>query len=87
MNKTVTNIVIKNYQEFTEEIEIAGEISVNRAIIAKEIEAVVQVEGEQEFSLGFSLMRDNPIFEYGSPRRMVQKFLLDNFKFNIELQS
>jgi hypothetical protein len=85
MNKTVTNIVIKNYQEFTEEVQVEG-VSVNHVVIAKEVEAIVQIEGEEAFSLGFSVMRNNPIFDFESPRRIVQNFLLNNFNFNIDTQ-
>lgn len=80
--QTVTKIVIKNYQEFTENIEVQ-ELVIDTVIVAKEVEAVVQLEDGEIFSLGFSVMRDNELFEYESPRRMVQKFLLNNFKFNI----
>ena len=80
--RTVTNIVIKTYQEFTEEVQVEG-VQVGAVIVAKEVEAVIELDGGEVFSLGFSVMRDNELFEYESPRRMVQKFLLNNFKFDI----
>jgi hypothetical protein len=83
--KTVTNIVIKNYQEFTEEVTVQ-DITLEHVTIAKEVEAVVQVDDGTVFSIGFSVMRDTPIFEFESPRRMVAKFLLDNFKFSIDIK-
>ena len=80
--QTVAKIVIKNYQEFTEEVEVEG-VQFNAVIVAKEVEAVIELGSGEIFSLGFSVIRDSELFTYESPRRMVQKFLLNNFKFEI----
>jgi hypothetical protein len=81
-------IVIKQYQEFTETVHIPlpeddipflpeeGFPSEER-IVAKEVEAVIQREDDTTFSIGFSVQRDNPIFEISDPRNMVRKFLLE----------
>jgi arginine repressor len=81
----IKNIIIKNYQEFVEEIQIEG-VTVNAVTIAKEVEAVVVLESGMNFSLGFSITRENDSFRFDSPRRIVQKFLLENFNFEIQLQ-
>lgn len=82
MNRTVTKVIIKSYQEFTEEVEVEG-LSMGAVIVAKEVEAVVEMENGEVFSIGFSVMRDNELFTYESPRRMVLRFLLNNFKFDV----
>lgn len=82
MIRTVTKIVIKNYQEFTEEVEIEG-LSMGAVIVAKEVEAVIELNEGETFSLGFSVLRDSELFTFESPRRMVLKFLVDNFKFDV----
>jgi hypothetical protein len=82
-NRTVTKVVIKNYQEFTEDIQL-DIMQVEAVIVAKEVEAIIEIDSGEVFSVGFSVLRDNELFEYESPRRMVQKFLLNNFKFDIE---
>lgn len=86
-NRTITKIVIKNYQEFTESVGIPTpfeeESFDENVIVAKEVEAIVEMEDGEIFSIGFSVMRNSELFTYESPRRMVQKFLINNFKFDI----
>lgn len=72
-------IIIKQYQEFTEEVEISADMEVSDVVIvAKEIEAVIQTENDIIFSIGFSVMRDNPIFDLDNPRDIVREFLKIN---------
>jgi hypothetical protein len=66
----IIQILIKDYKEYA-----ADDRGV---LVAKEVEAVIQLEGEVFFSLGFSVLRDNPIFQLEAPRDMVRSFLLKN---------
>ena len=75
---TVDKIVIKEYREFTEDVEIDGIGIVENSIIAKEVEAVIQLENGAIFSLGFSVMRDHLIFNTENPRDLVRKFIKIN---------
>lgn len=73
-------IVIKNYQEFADEVQIVDDLAaVEYVIIAKEVEAVCQSEDDKFFSIGFSVQRDSPLFEIENPRDMIRKFLTDSF--------
>ena len=75
----VERIVIKSFKEFTEDVEITGGLGiVENAIIAKEVEAIIQLKSGAIFSLGFSVMRDNSIFNTENPRNMVRKFIKEN---------
>jgi hypothetical protein len=73
----VKQILIKDYKEFADEVpkvfDTAG------LLVAKEIEAVIELEGGVVFSLGFSIMRDNPLFQLEAPRDIVREFLKNNF--------
>lgn len=78
-------IVVKNYHEFTEEVhfpvpftEDPSDFPSEYQIVAKEIEAVIQTDDKLEFSIGFSVHRNNPLFEELDPREMVRKFILEN---------
>ncbi len=74
----VQRIVIKDYKEFTEDIDIEDLGTIEASIVAKEIEAVIQLENGAVFSIGFSVMRDNPIFEIENPRDLVRNFIKIN---------
>lgn len=78
MKKNVQRIVIKDYKEFTEDIEMDGLGTIDVVVVAKEVEAVIQLENSAVFSIGFSVMRDNPIFEIENPRDLVRNFLKIN---------
>lgn len=82
--KIIKKIVIKKYQEFTEEVSVEDIGTVGVHIIAKEVEAVVEVDDGTIFSLGFSVLRDNAAFQFESPRNIVQDFLIRNLKFDIQ---
>ncbi|QFG05711.1 hypothetical protein 035JT001_44 [Bacillus phage 035JT001] len=75
MKKEVSKIIIESYKEFTEEIECADDmVKLENVIVAKEVQAVIEQDDGITFSLGFTIMRDNPIFEAENPRDMVREF-------------
>lgn len=76
--KDAQMIIIKDYKEFTEDVVIEDLGAVEGVIVAKEVEAVIQLTNGAVFSLGFSVMRDNPIFEIENPRDLVRSFIKIN---------
>lgn len=75
----VKKIVIKSYQEFTEEVDLTGE-GVEHFMVVREVEAVIQTEEDEFFSLGFSVNRESKYWNIDSPREMVRRFISDKFK-------
>lgn len=85
MKKIIKQIIIKEYREFTEDVQVADDlVTFEAVIVAKEVEAVVQVDDGTTFSLGFSILRDSDAFSFESPRRIVQHFLMKNFLFDVQ---
>jgi hypothetical protein len=79
-------IVIKNYQEFTETVHYplpfedeADAFPSEERIVAKEVEAIIQFEDGGNLSIGFSVLRDNQLFEEVDPRELVRKYILNFF--------
>ncbi|QFG05444.1 hypothetical protein 031MP002_43 [Bacillus phage 031MP002] len=71
----VNKIIIESYKEFTDEVQCADDmVKLENVIVAKEIEAVIEQADGVTFSLGFTVMRDNPIFKTINPRDMVREF-------------
>ena len=71
-------ILIKDYKEFTEDVTLEEVGTIEGAIVAKEVESVIQLTNGTVFSIGFSVMRDNPIFDIENPRDLVRNFIKIN---------
>lgn len=71
-------IIIKEYKEYTSEVIFVDEHPIER-IISKEVEAVIVLETGEAFSIGFSVMQDNELFDLENPRDLVRQFILKTF--------